>query len=330
VERVLEAHVRPLGVPSLPPLKDAGGTSAAMSEAQDLMGRAARSSATVLLRGESGSGKEVAARRIHAQSARAAGPFIAVHCAALPTALLESELFGYEKGAFTGATKRKPGRVELADGGTLLLDEIGDVAPEVQVKLLRLLQEKEFQRVGGTRPERVDVRFVAATHRDLDAMVSLGEFREDLFYRLNVLPIWIPPLRERQADIPALAVQFCASAALENGRVATLTPEAITLLSQQGWPGNVRELRSFIERLVVYSDGAVLGAADVRREMSRRPPPRPATGEAASLPAQRGEAERHAITEALARANGNRSTAARVLGVSRRTLYNKLSDLGLK
>jgi two-component system, NtrC family, response regulator AtoC len=329
VERVLEAHVRGLGVPALPLLDDEGAVSESMREARDLMTRAARSSATVLLRGESGTGKEVAARRIHAESARRAGPFVAVHCAALPASLLESELFGYEKGAFTGAAKRKPGRVELAAGGTVLLDEIGDVGPEVQVKLLRLLQEKEFQRVGGTRPERVDVRFIAATHRDLETMVSRGEFREDFFYRLNVLPIWLPPLRERRDTIPALAAQFCAAAALDNGRPAMLSPDALALLREREWSGNVRELRSFVERLVVFSDGAVLSAADVRREVSRGPR-RAGTGDTAPLTIQRGEAERQAISEALDRAHGNRSTAARLLGVSRRTLYNKLSDLGLK
>jgi DNA-binding NtrC family response regulator len=197
------------------------------------------------------------------------------------------------------------------------------------VKLLRLLQEKEFQRVGGDRPERADVRFIAATHRDLEAMVAAGEFREDFFYRLNVLPIWLPPLRERKDSIPALAAQFCAAAARENARTATLTDEATALLVEHDWPGNVRELRTFVERLVVFSDEGALSAADVEREMSRGPRRMPPVA-APSLAAQRGDAERQAIQEALARANGNRSIAARVLGVSRRTLYNKLDEHGLK
>ncbi len=306
------------------------GESAAMKEAAQLIARAAKVTSTVLIRGESGSGKEVAARAIHAASDRADGPFVPVHCAALPENLLESELFGYEKGAFTGATNRKPGRVELAQGGTLFLDEIGDVSPSVQVKLLRLLQEKEYQRLGGTQALSADVRFLAATHRDLEAMVEEEQFREDLFYRLNVIPIWIAPLRERREDVAPLAIRFCEELGAKNGRPdVALEPGAIALLEAQDWPGNVRELSNFVERLIVFSDGDRIDAADVARELARQPrragAPAP-TGE--TLEGRREEAERAAIREALEKAGGNRTQAARLLGISRRTLYNKLSELG--
>ncbi len=334
VARVLETHGRTSAPPMPPPVvaPDGGSRSEAMRDCRERMARAARSTATVLLRGESGCGKEVAARWIHGASAHGSGPFVPVHCAALPDTLLESELFGYEKGAFTGATKRKPGRVELAAGGTLFLDEIGDVSPAVQVKLLRLLQEKEFQRLGSETPETINLRFIAATHRDLEAMVRAGTFREDLFYRLAVVPIELPPLRDRRADIAELARGFCERSARDNGRTAVLGDDALALLEAQPWPGNVRELQSFVERVVVFSDAAVIGAADVQRELERS---MPRTSSASSKPAagtlheSRGAAERRAIEEALERARGNRTLAARLLGVSRRTLYNKLAELGM-
>jgi DNA-binding NtrC family response regulator len=313
------------------------GASASMREVAELIARAARTSSTVLLRGESGSGKEVAARAIHAQSARASGPFVPVHCAALPENLLESELFGYEKGAFTGATHRKPGRVELAQGGTLFLDEIGDVSPSVQVKLLRLLQEKEYQRLGGTESLAADVRFLAATHRDLDAMVEAGEFREDLYYRLNVIPIFVPPLRERRDDIPALVARFAREIGKQNGRPdVQVDAEAVALLAEQDWPGNVRELGNFVERLVVFAEGDRVAREHVEQELARQPRRARASaptssvvsaGSAETLDGRREEAERAAIADALARAKGNRTQAARLLGISRRTLYNKLAEL---
>ncbi|MGE0787676.1 MAG: sigma-54-dependent transcriptional regulator [Sandaracinaceae bacterium] len=310
------------------------GDSDAMKETGELIARAAKTTSTVLIRGESGSGKEVAARAIHAASPRRAGPFVPVHCAALPENLLESELFGYEKGAFTGATTRKPGRVELAQGGTLFLDEIGDVSPSVQVKLLRLLQEKEYQRLGGTESLSADVRFIAATHRELDEMVEEGEFREDLYYRLNVIPIYVPPLRERDKDIAPLAERFCRAIGERNGRPdVRLDAAALERLRDQDWPGNVRELSNFVERLVVFTDGDAIGVADVDRELARIPrrrsssPGVDASG-AATLGDRREEAERSAILDALARADGNRTKAARLLGISRRTLYNKLAELG--
>jgi two-component system, NtrC family, response regulator AtoC len=323
------------------------GDSPAIKDTYRLISRAAPGTATVLLRGESGTGKELAARAVHEQSPRASGPFVTLHCAALPDNLLESELFGSEKGAFTGAAARKPGRVEFAEGGTLFLDEVGEIALTVQVKLLRLIQEREFQRLGGNETHKVDVRFVAATHRNLEEMVHKGTFREDLFYRLNVVPLWLPALRDRPEDIAELAHHFCAVFAAANRRpAAALDPGAIEVLRRQRWPGNVRELQNFIERLVVLSEHDVIGAADVEAELARRPPqPSPATelapaqpaaaaapaaGESGTLlDAHRKTAEREALTTAIARAGGNRTLAARILGVSRRTLYNKLEEHGL-
>jgi len=307
--------------------------SPAMREVTELLARAARSTATVLIRGETGTGKEVAARAIHEMSPRSTKPFVAVHCAALPDALLESELFGYEKGAFTGAATRKPGRIELAQGGTLLLDEIGDVTPQVQVKLLRLLQERTFERLGGTDTLKADVRFVAATHRDLEAMVGAGTFREDLFYRLNVVPIVIPPLRARPVDIDAMAAQFLATIGAANGRPGVrLDGAMLARLREPRWPGNVRQLQNFLERLVVLSDGATIGLEDVEREMARdvRSTTSPSvTAGDVTLDGQRRATEAAALRAALERAGGNRLAAARILGISRRTLYYKLSAHGI-
>jgi two-component system, NtrC family, response regulator AtoC len=325
------AHdARPAAAPALE--APVAGQSEAMRAVQELIERAARASSTVLLRGESGTGKEVAARAIHDHSPRAEGPFVAVHCAALPDHLLESELFGYEKGAFTGATQRKPGRVELADGGTVFLDEMGDVSPAVQVKLLRLLQEKVYQPLGAIKERRANVRFVAATHRNLEEMVEHGEFREDLYYRLDVLPIWLPPLRERLADVEALAHQFCARVARDNGRAGVvLSAEAIAALGGYDWPGNVRELANFVERLVIFSDADTITVTDVERELGRRGTRSRSSRapDSGDLAGHRAEAEHQAIRNALDRSGGNRTRAARLLGISRRTLYNRLADMGL-
>jgi DNA-binding NtrC family response regulator len=311
------------------------GECAAMRELADLVERAAQTSATVMIRGESGTGKELVARAIHSRSPRRSRPFVAVSCAALPESLLESELFGYEKGAFTGATARKPGRVELAEGGTLFLDEIGDQALGTQVKLLRLLQEKEYQPIGSSRSRPADVRFVVATHRDLEAMVRAGEFREDLYYRTNVLPVWLPPLRERGRDIAALSHYFCRTLSAQNGRPGLeFARGAVALLERQSWPGNVRQLQNFVERLVVLADGPALTAAEVERELGRQPPlsQRP-SGETSAgdttLRSRLAEAERAALVSALERAQQNRTLAARMLGISRRALYNKLTELGI-
>ncbi|HEY3452002.1 MAG TPA: sigma-54 dependent transcriptional regulator [Myxococcales bacterium] len=330
------------------------GSSPAMRECDERLTRAARGVASVLLRGESGTGKELAARALHERSDRKDGPFVVVHAAALPESLLESELFGHEKGAFTGAVARKPGRVELADGGTLFLDELGDLPPSVQVKLLRVVQERQFERLGGTQTLKVDVRFVAATHRDLEALVKAGTFREDLFFRLNVISIRLPPLRERPGDIEVLARHFCARLGPANGRPdAQLEDGAVTLLAAQTWPGNVRQLQNFVERLVVMSDTPRIDAAFVSRELAAQSPlsatpaasaaPAAAIAAEASPPygagtgsgdqtldARRREAEKAALVEALRKANNNRTLAARILGVGRRTLYNKLKELGVE
>jgi two-component system response regulator AtoC len=310
--------------------------SSAAREVDDLLARAARSTATVLLRGESGTGKEVAARTVHGQSPRRAGPFVAIHCAALPDALLESELFGYEKGAFTGAACRKPGRIELAEGGTLFLDEIGDLPLQTQVKLLRVLQERAFERVGGTATVQVDVRIIAATHQDLDAMVAARTFREDLYYRINVIPIRLPPLRARTADIAGLVRGFVATFGAANAKPGiAMAPDAIHRLEGETWPGNIRQLQNFVERLVVFADAPVIGAVDVDRELARSAavapvtPPAPTGDSGGTLDERRRRAESEALREALDRVRGNRSAAARILGVSRRTLYNMLADHGL-
>ncbi|NMO22526.1 sigma-54-dependent Fis family transcriptional regulator [Pyxidicoccus fallax] len=324
------------------------GRSKAMADVQAMLAKAATGTATVLLRGESGTGKELAAKAVHDGSPRRAGPFVKLHCAALPDTLLESELFGYEKGAFTGAATRKPGRVELAHGGTLFLDEVGDIPPSMQVKLLRVIQERELERLGGTQPVKVDVRFVAATHQPLEELVKAGRFREDLFYRLNVVPVELPPLRARPEDIEPLARHFLDVHAKANGRPPfTLTDDALAVLQAQPWPGNVRQLQNFLERLVVLSDGQVLTGDEVKRELARQPGLSPAPAPLASAPttleapsaagadagltleSQRKGMEKQALVDALKRANDNRTLAARLLGISRRTLYNKLEEHGL-
>ena len=304
--------------------------------------KAARGVASVLLRGESGTGKELAARALHERSARKDGPFVVVHAAALPESLLESELFGHERGAFTGAVARKPGRIELADGGTLFLDELGDLPASVQVKLLRVVQERQFERLGGTQTLKVDVRFVSATHRDLDAMVAAGTFRQDLYFRLNVICVHLPPLRERPGDIELLARHLCAKLGAANGRPdVALTDDALALLASRPWPGNVRELQNFVERLVVMSAAPRIDAAAVTHELGAQLPAQPASAPAATpgscadqggatLEERRREAERAALLEALQKAGNNRTLAARILGVGRRTLYNKLEELGIE
>jgi DNA-binding NtrC family response regulator len=318
-----------------PPCAPAGGVmigeSPAMREVMRLVDRAAATDATVLILGESGTGKELVARAIHERSRRSGGPLVKLSCAALPDALLESELFGYEKGAFTGANARKPGRIELSDRGTLFLDEIGDVSPATQVKLLRVLQEREVEPLGGRGPVKVDLRVVAATHRDLEARIADGAFREDLFYRLNVVPIVLPALRERREDVAPLCRAFVAMFAAAHRRDPStrFTDEALDRLAREEWPGNVRQLQNVVERLVVLGDAAQIAAADVERELARTPRAT-AQAEGARLDDKRRDAEREAVVEALRRASGNRTVAARILGVSRRTLYYKLEELGVR
>jgi len=305
------------------------GQSEALRETHELVRKTAQSHATVLIRGETGTGKELVARAIHAQGARRDKPFVAVNCGALPETLLESELFGHEKGAFTGAVRRKPGRVELAHEGTLFLDEIGDVSPAVQVKLLRLLQERTFERVGGAGSVVADVRFIAATHRDLNALVATGGFRADLFYRLSVVPIWLPPLRARGEDIDRLVQHFCALHAAAHGRrEISLRPRALERLRAEPWPGNVRQLQNLIERLVVLNDGPSIDLPELERELARDAPAGQAAGGGA-LDEHRRRAEGEALREALQRSGDNRSLAARLLGISRRTLYTKLAEHGI-
>jgi two-component system response regulator AtoC len=313
-----------------------------MQDLERTLRRAADGIATVLVRGESGTGKELVARLVHEYSPRRAGPYVKVHCAALPDQLLESELFGYERGAFTGATARKPGRVELAEGGTLFLDEIGDISPATQVKLLRVLQDRRYERLGGTETLAADVRFVTATHRDLEALVREGKFREDLFYRLNVVALWVPPLRARRTDIETLALHFCTSVAAANGRRApAFDADALSLLAAETWPGNVRQLQNVVERLVVLGSGPRIGAADVSRELRQKPgalafaeasgfaPKVDLDQTALELEQALRKAERRAIDRAMTSAKGDKNLAARLLGISRRSLSYKLEDLGL-
>ncbi len=304
--------------------------SAKMQEVLSLVERIAPSNSTVLLGGESGVGKDLIARAIHEHSRRAAGPFIKLNCTAIPENRLESELFGYEKGAFTGAVGSKPGKFELADKGTIFLDEIGDVPAATQVKLLRVLQEREFERLGGTRTLKVDVRLVAATNRDLREALEQGTFREDLYYRLNVVPIDIPPLRERKEDIPELAELFLARASAGSGKEFTgIAPDALKLLMQHHWPGNVRELQNIVERAAALARGQMIEAADIHLDGSR---PKVLNGAAAVLPEGMTleQWEDEIIREAVRRTNGNKSQAARLLGLSRNALRYRLSKMGIE
>ncbi len=311
------------------------GKSRAMAEVDALVEKVARTSATVLLLGETGVGKEVVARAIHSRSPRAGKAFLTVHCAALPENLLESELFGYEKGAFTGAASRKPGRLELAEGGTLFLDEIGEVTPATQVKLLRILQDRAFERVGGTETLVADVRILAATHRDLDSMRAEQKFRDDLFYRLNVFPIRIAPLRERREDVPDLARQLLSRAQAHATGPLQLSEDALAVLVAYDWPGNVRELGNLLERLAILLGQGTIRADDVRASLPRPPrdsaPPSGTSGPSgAGLAEARAAGEKEAILKALESARGNRSHAAKLLGVSRKTLYAKLAEFEIQ
>ena len=305
--------------------------SAKMQEVLAIVERVAPTNSTVLLGGESGVGKDLIARVIHEKSRRASGPFIKINSTAIPENLLESELFGYEKGAFTGASSSKPGKFELADKGTLFLDEIGDVPPATQVKLLRVLQEREFERLGGTRTVKVDVRLVAATNRDLRAALEEGTFREDLYYRLNVVPIDIPPLREHKEDIPDLTNLFLRKFCGESGRpVTTISPEATNLLLSHHWPGNVRELQNIIERACALAKTSRLEPGDIHIDSSPRN--KATTSGEGFLPAGMtlDQWEDDMIREALKRAGGNKSQAARLLGLSRNALRYRLSKIGIE
>jgi len=301
-----------------------------MQEVLATVERVAPTSSTVLLGGGSGVGKDLIARAIHEKSRRASGPFVKINSTAIPENLLESELFGYEKGAFTGAVTSKPGKFELADKGTLFLDEIGDVPAATQVKLLRVLQEREFERLGGTRTVKVDVRLLAATNRDLRAALEQGTFREDLYYRLNVVPIDIAPLRERKEDIPDLANLFLARFAKDSGRqLRGISPAAMQVLLGHYWPGNVRELQNVIERACALAEGPEIEAGDIQLDVPRN---RGGTAGERFLPdgMTLDQWEDEMIREALKRAGGNKSQAARLLGLSRNALRYRLSKIGIE
>jgi two-component system response regulator FlrC len=305
---------------------------AALSRVLEQAVQAAASTATVLVEAESGTGKELLARMIHRRSPRSAGPFIAVNCAALPENLLESELFGFEKGAFTGASLSKPGKFELANRGTLLLDEIGEMAPILQAKLLRVLQEKEVDRIGGKAPVRIDVRVVATTNRDLASLVRAGDFREDLYYRLNVLRLTIPPLRDRAGDIPLLTDLFCRRYGDQFGKgEIRCSQEALRRLGAHTWPGNVRELENTIQRAVALAPGPIIEADALSLPDDT---PVPAASSSAAADAVSGttvrEMERLLIRRTLEDTGGNRTRAAKMLGISLRTLRNKLNEFGLQ
>lgn len=321
--RLRDELARPLGFAHML------GSSPAVERILKQARSVAATSATVLLTGENGTGKEMLARAIHEESPRAKGPFVPVSCAALPETLIDSELFGHEKGAFTSATQSRKGRFELADEGTLFLDEIGDLSAAVQVKLLRVLQEREFERVGGTKTLAVNIRLIAATNRDLEKEVEEGRFRRDLFYRLNVVPLMLPPLRERLDDIPLLATHFAAKSAQRYGQqTPELAPELIEVLMEYRWPGNVRELENLIERLVVLSSNNVLGLEFVPEKMLRNLPSTSAADES-TLEGAVAALKRRMILNALRAEGGNKVAASKRLGISRSYLHRLINEFDI-
>jgi DNA-binding NtrC family response regulator len=304
------------------------GSSATLERVLKQARSVAQTSATVLLTGENGTGKEMVARAIHQESPRASGPFVGVSCAALPETLIESELFGHERGAFTSAIQSRKGRFELANGGTLFLDEVGELSPAVQVKLLRVLQEREFERVGGTRTLTVDIRLIAASNRDLENEVKERRFRQDLFFRLNVVPLALPSLRERTEDIPLLAAHFATKSAEKHGQpTPELAPELIEVLQEYEWPGNVRELENLIERLVVLSNSPMLGVEFVPEKMLRALPGISVTDES-TLEGAVAALKRKMIISAL-RSEGNKVAAAKKLGISRSYLHRLINEFDI-
>jgi two-component system response regulator HydG len=302
------------------------GTSPAIKELFETLSMVTRTEATILLLGESGTGKELVANAIHQNSPRREKPYVKVNCAALPETLLESELFGHEKGAFTGATGKKKGRFELADGGTIFLDEIGEMSLPTQTKILRVLQEREFEPVGGTKTIKVDVRIIAATNKQLEQEVSKGRFREDLYYRINVVPITIPPLRERSEDIPLLAGHFLRIYSEKNKRaIRGFEAGVMQAFIQHSWPGNVRELENIVERMVIMSRGDAVGLDDLppalashQQEEGRRP-----------SPTTLRDVERETIVKTLRQTGGNRTKTAAILGITRKTLQNKIKEYAI-
>ncbi len=308
------------------------GSSEPMRRVHEQIRKVAATGATVLVLGESGTGKELVARAIHAQSARREGPFVSVSCAAIPEGLLESELFGHEKGAFTGAIRRKLGRFELAHEGTLFLDEVGEIPPQIQVKLLRVLQERRFERVGGEETVEVDVRVVSATNRELEKLAKDGQFREDLYYRLAVVPMTLPPLRERPGDVEELARWFLEKLSPRVGRrVTSFAPEALDVLRRHRWPGNVRELENVVEQALVFAEGEQVRPEDLPDGLRRAPPqaalPIPAGDR--SLTEVLEDLERQLILAAYEKAKGVKAETARALGIKTSALYYKLEKYGI-
>ncbi len=305
------------------------GRSPQIQRVIELISRVGGTDTTILIEGESGTGKELVARAIHAESPRADRPFVALNCGALPESLLESELFGHVRGAFTGATATKKGLFEEADRGTLFLDEIGDTSPAIQIRLLRVLQEREIRRVGSNAPIKIDVRVLAATHQSLEELVKEGRFREDLLYRLNVVTIPVPPLRERREDIPLLAAHFLAASAKRLGKpVPTLSPEAISLLLEYAWPGNVRQLENAIERAVLLAATDTIFPGDFPPSLLRTPP----AGEPGASPprlSRLDEVEKEHILSILDELGWNQARAAEMLGIGRNTLWRKLKEYGI-
>jgi two-component system response regulator AtoC len=323
------------------------GESPQMQDVMRIIDKVADTPSKVLITGESGTGKELIATALHEGSSRRDKAFIRINCAAIPRELIESELFGYERGAFTGAVTSKPGRFELADGGTLFLDEIGEIPVEMQVKLLRALQESEFERVGGIKTTRVDVRLIAATNRDLNTEIEAGRFRKDLYYRLAVVPINLPPLRERPSDIPTLVRHFVDKYNRRlNKRIEGMTDEALSLVQAYAWPGNIRELENLIERTLLFADGPLIGAADLPQHLrtpGATPLPGPAPGVPGTLPVPAGETglkdivrqrsaelEKEIITRALEETGGNVTRAAKLLQISRKSLQTKMKEFSLR
>jgi two-component system response regulator HydG len=306
------------------------GDSEAMRRVRDQIRKVAATDATVLILGESGTGKELVARALHEASRRRERPFVSVSCAALPEGLLESELFGHERGAFTGALRRKIGRFELADGGTLFLDEVGEVPPPIQVKLLRVLQERRFERVGGEETIEVDVRLLSATNRDLARRASEGRFREDLYYRLAIVPLALPPLRERPEDVEPLARHFLAKHAARIGRgIAGFEPEALAVLRRHAWPGNVRELENAVQQAMVFCDGDRVRPEDLPATLRQASPALPVPTGDRSLTEILEDLERQLVMAAYGKARGVKAEAARLLGIKPSALYYKLEKYGI-
>lgn len=335
VKKALEIKVINAGLSALrQEFKDSYGLgsiireSPALKEIFSQVDLVSKSDATILLRGESGTGKDMLARYIHVNSLRANGPFIKINCGALPEPLVESELFGYEKGAFTGAASRKQGKVELAQGGTLFLDEIGELSPKIQVKLLHALQYKEFERLGGTQTQKINCRIIAATNKNLEEAIAHKEFREDLFYRLNVIPIHLPPLRERKEDIPILVEYFLQRYSRElNKPAVTADNETMTILHSYHWPGNIRELENTIERLVILTPGPIISPKDLPNSIKKFAiEPQEFTQQERPLKDVLADLEKQIIIKVLRDTGGNRSRAAEKLGISRRALHYKLVE----